>query len=201
MKIGVFGSAFDPITLGHMVTMEMISDRRGFDFILLLLSSDKRIDKSRQLTANFHRLNMVKLAIDGQRKFKIETVEMNAAGWETYTYYTMKKLAKKYPNDELYFLMGADNLANISSWKYGKELIESNRFVVMGREGYDMAEMIAQDSLLTKYEHHFDCLSKGVKVETSSSFIRSRLKDGLSVKYLVPEKALQYALAHGLYKE
>ena len=198
-RYGIFGSACDPITIGHLVTMEMVLDRRKLDGIILVPSSDKRRDKERKLTSNEHRLNMIDLAVADHDQIKVSTIEMDAAGWETYTYETMKKLKELHPDDELYFVMGADNLTNITSWHKGAELIKDNKFIVMGREGYDMAETIAKDSFLIKHEHHFDCLSKGVKIETSSTLIRSRIRDGLSVRYLVPQPALDYALEHKLY--
>lgn len=200
-KYGVFGSACDPITIGHLVTMEMVIDRRKLDGIILVPSSQKRRDKDRALTADEHRLRMVELAIEDNEKMQVNPIEMNAEGWETYTYNTMEKLKQQYPHDELVFVMGADNLASITAWHKGFELIANNHFIVMGREGYDMADIIAKNSFLTKHEHRFDCLSKGVNIETSSTLIRSRIADGLSVRYLVPQRALDYALAHRLYEE
>lgn len=197
-RYGVFGSAFDPITVGHLVTMEMVRDRRHLDGIILVPSSDKRADK--ELTPNEHRLNMVNLTIEDNDKFQANEIEMNAPGWETYTYETMEELKKQYPEDELFFVMGADNLAEITNWHKGHQLIEHNQFIVMGREGYDMADIIARDSFLTRHEYRFDCLSKGVNIETSSTLIRSRMRDGLSVRYLVPQPALDYAIQHQLYK-
>ncbi|QST00972.1 nicotinate (nicotinamide) nucleotide adenylyltransferase [Pontibacillus sp. ALD_SL1] len=199
-RYGVFGSAFDPITIGHLVTMEMVRDRRGLDGIILIPSSDIRADKVQDLSPNEDRLSMIQLAIEDNPHFHVNDIELRAHAWETYTYNTMEKLKKEYPNDELFFVMGADNLANITTWHKGQELIENNKFIVMGREGYDMPEMIARNSFLTKHEHRFDCLSKGVNVETSSTLIRSRIENGMSVKYLVPELALQYALEKELYK-
>jgi nicotinate-nucleotide adenylyltransferase len=199
-RYGVFGSACDPITIGHLVTMEMVIDRRHLDGMILVPSSDKRVDKRRKLTTNEHRLNMINLALADNDKIQANTIEMEAQGWETYTYETMEKLKKEFPDDELFFVMGADNLADITGWHKGKELIENNRFIVMGREGYDMADTIAKNSFLVKHEHRFDCMSKGVNIETSSTLIRSRLIDGLSVRYLVPQPALDYALTHHLYK-
>lgn len=199
-RFGVFGSACDPITIGHLVTMEMVLDRRGLDGIILVPSSDKRRDKDRDLTPNEHRLAMINLAIQDNPKIQVSTVEMEASGWETYTYETMAKLKAQFPDEELYFVMGADNLAGITKWHKGEELIENNKFIVMGREGYDMAEIIARDSFLVKNESRFDCLSKGFSIETSSTLIRSRIRDGLSVRYLVPQAALDYILEHELYK-
>ncbi len=200
-RFGVFGSACDPITIGHLVTMDMVIDRRNLDGMILVPSSNKRRDKMRTLTSNEHRLNMINLAIADHDKIQVNTIEMDAEGWEIYTYETMKKLKMEYPNDELFFVMGADNLTHITGWHNGKELIESNQFIVMGREGFDMSDIIAKDSFLIKNEHRFDCLSKGVNIETSSTLIRSRLRDGRSVRYLVPQPALEYAIEHHLYKE
>lgn len=199
-KYGVFGSACDPITIGHLVTMDIVIDRRNLDGMILVPSSDKRRDKDRILTPNKHRLEMVKLAVADHDKIQVNTIEMDAVGWETYTFETMRKLKEQYPNDELFFVMGADNLVHLTKWHKGKELIETNKFIVMGREGYDMSDIIAKDSFLIKHEDRFDCLSKGVNIETSSTLIRSRIRDGLSVRYLVPQAALEYALEHNLYK-
>nr|WP_295969757.1 nicotinate (nicotinamide) nucleotide adenylyltransferase [uncultured Bacillus sp.] len=199
-KYGVFGSACDPITIGHMVTMDIALDRRNLDGIILVPSSDRRRDKDRRLTPDKHRLEMVKLAVAENERIQVNTIEMDAVGWETYSFETMKKLKEQYPYDELFFVLGADNLENLTKWHKGKELIATNRFIVMGREGYDMSDIIAKDSFLIKHEERFECLSKGVNIETSSTLIRSRIRDGLSVRYLVPQPALEYALQHGLYK-
>ena len=199
-KYGVFGSACDPITIGHLVTMDIVMDRRNLDGMILVPSSDQRRDKDRILTPNYHRLEMVKLAVADNDKIQVNTIEMDAVGWETYPFETMRQLKEQFPDDELYFVMGADNLVHITKWHKGRELIDSNRFIVMGREGFDMSDIIAKDSFLIKYEDHFDCLSKGVNIETSSTLIRSRIRDGLSVRYLVPQAALDYALQNKLYQ-
>jgi nicotinate-nucleotide adenylyltransferase len=105
-RYGVFGSACDPITIGHLVTMEMVIDRRHLDGMILVPSSDKRVDKRRKLTTNKHRLNMINLAISDNDKIQANTIEMEAQGWETYTYETMEKLKKEFPDDELFFCYG-----------------------------------------------------------------------------------------------
>jgi nicotinate-nucleotide adenylyltransferase len=94
-RLGVFGSACDPITIGHLVTMDMVIDRRNLDGMILVPSSNKRRDKMRTLTSNEHRLNMINLAIADHDKIQVNTIEMNAEGWEIYTYETMKKLKIK----------------------------------------------------------------------------------------------------------
>ena len=76
-RYGIFGSACDPITIGHFVTMEMVLDRRKLDGIILVPSSDKSRDKERKLTVNEHRLNMIDLAVADHDKIKVSTIEMN----------------------------------------------------------------------------------------------------------------------------
>ena len=119
-RFGVFGSACDPITIGHLVTMDMVIDRRNLDGMILVPSSNKRRDKTRTLTSNEHRLNMINLAIADHDKIQVNTIEMECRRLGNYTYETMKKLKMEYPNDELFFVMGADNLTHITGGTMGK---------------------------------------------------------------------------------
>jgi nicotinate-nucleotide adenylyltransferase len=206
MRIGFYGSAFDPFTNAHGFTANTIAQRRKLDKVIFGPSADIRPDK--KMTAhNEHRWQMLLRGIQGcpsnalgDPLFEASRIEMDALPGHQYTFYTMKKLKEQYPNDELFFIMGADLLPNLSQWTYGKELVESTRFIVMAREGYDMLKIIAEDPLLRHNEMQFDLIYKGLNIEISSTYIREEFRMGGHPKYLMPDSVYDYIEENGLYR-
>lgn len=198
-KYGFLGSSFDPITNGHLVSAQEMMVRVGLDKVFFMPSSTKRTDKNIN-AYDEHRLNMIKLAIEGNEKFDIEDCELKAQPWEIYTYFTMKHLKEKYPNDELYFMMGADLLAQLPEWKYGRELIAENKFIVIRRNNIDMHEVIASNKILRKYERNFILIYRGVDNNISSTYIREEFEMGNDPRYLMPEPVYHYIKKNGLYQ-
>lgn len=200
-KYGFLGSSFDPITNSHLAVAQEMQNRMGFDKIFFMPSSHRRVDKDMNV-ANEHRLNMVKLAIEGNDKFGIEEIELNVSmGSDVYTYITMRKLHEKYPNDELHFLMGADLLVDIAAgkWRHTEEFLSENKIVAIRRNGIDMHQVIASNKYLRKYERNLTLLYKGVDNEISSSYIREEFEMGNNPRYLMPEPVYHYILEHKLY--
>ncbi|WP_326943010.1 nicotinate-nucleotide adenylyltransferase [Aneurinibacillus migulanus] len=199
-RYGIYGSAFDPITYAHLWTAWTVAVRRNLDKVIFVPSSDYRGDKGRKLTAGKHRWNLLQLAVADNPKFEASDIELKAEAWEQYTHDTMEHFKRMYPHDEVFFIMGADNLANISSWSKGEELIRENKFIVMAREGYNMLEIIAKDPMLRNYElDHFDLLHKGLNMEISSSYIRDEFSVGGDPRYLMPDVCYEYAKKHNVY--
>lgn len=206
-KYGFLGSSFDPITNGHMVTAQEMLDRIGFDKIFFMPSSSKRRDKTPNIPDE-HRIAMLELAIEDNEKFGIEKIELDVPAWEVYTYETMRKLRNKYPNDELYFLMGADLLVDIAdgkwnrtegSWKHVEYLLSENKFVVIRRNGIDMHEIVAKNRYLRKYENNFDFIYLGVDNNISSSYIREGFEIGHNPRYYTLPQVYKYIKEHDLY--
>ena len=206
MRIGIFGSSFDPFTNAHGFTAWSVAQRRKLDKVIFLPSADLRQDKNMK-ASNEHRWNMLLLGIQngpmnkqGEPLYDADRTEMDALAGMHYTLHTMNHFKEKYPNDELFFIMGADLLADIHEWRYGKELIETNRFIVMARAGYDMLEIIARNPLLRNNEMNFDLLHKGLNIEISSTYIRSEIGMGAGVPgFLMPPAVEQYIIEHSLY--
>lgn len=208
-KIGFLGSSFDPITNGHLVTVQEMLDRLGFDKIYLMPSSSKRKDKVMNVSDE-HRLAMVELAIEDHPQLGIETIEMDVPAWEVYTFETMRKLRKKYPDDELYFLMGADLLLDIASgkwnhtknnWTHVEYLLSENKFVVIRRDGIDMHEIVAKNKLLRKYENNFQFIYRGTDNNISSSYIREEFEIGHSPRFYMDKDVYKYIMKHNLYQK
>lgn len=202
-KIGIYGSSFDPVTNVHLWTASTVAHRCKLDRVIFLPCSSKRQDKQLHVSDG-HRMNMVRLAIADNNKFEVDDYEMNQLGWEIATYITLRHFREKYPDDEIYFIMGADLLVDIGEgkWKRAEDLIHENKFIVMARNGINMLSAISRSPILRNADdgQTFHLLDKGLAMEISSSYIRDELKMGGEPRYLVPEKVYEYIKSNNLYK-
>lgn len=202
-KVGIYGSSFDPVTNVHLWTASTIAHRCRLDKVVLLPCSNKRDDKMMK-TSDKHRWNMLNLAIEGNSKFIADDYEMNQEASTVFTYFTMEHFKKMFPEDELYFIMGADLLVDIAKgdWKYGEELVATNKFIVMARNGIDMLSTISRSAMLRNYDDgtRFHLVDKGLAMEISSSYIREELARDGEPRYLLPEPCYDYIKKNGLYQ-
>lgn len=201
-KIGIYGSSFDPITNVHLWTASTVAHRKRLDRVIFLPSSKARTDKSPK-THDEHRISMIKLAIAENPKFELDTYELSVLPGKHYTYYTMEYFKNKYPQDEVFFIMGADLLVDIAEgkWRMSDELIGENQFIIMARNNIDMLGTIARSPLLRNYDDgRFQLLDKGLAMEISSTYIREEFARGGEPRYLLPDSCYFYIKEHGLYQ-
>lgn len=202
-KYAIYGSSFDPITNVHLWTASTVAHRCNLDKVIFLPCSNKRKDK-RMNTEDEHRWNMVQLAIEGNEKFTADDYEMNQEPWKITTYETLKHFKEKYPNDEIYFIMGADLLVDIGEGKWGNAdlLVKENRFIVMARDDINMVKAISTSPILRNNDDGgtFHLLDKGLAMEISSSYIREEFALGGEPRYLLPGTCYLYIKEHSLYK-
>lgn len=203
MRIGIYGSSFDPITNVHLWTASTIAHRCKLDKVIFLPCSNKRKDK-RMKTDDVHRWNMVQLAIKNNDKFESDDYEMKQEAWKITTYETLKHFKSKFPEDEIFFIMGADLLVDIADGKWGNSdnLISENKFIVMARDGIDMLKTIGRAPVLRNNDNGstFHLIDKGLAMEISSTYIRDEFKMGGEPRYLLPEDCYFYIKENGLYR-
>ncbi|MEJ8545053.1 nicotinate (nicotinamide) nucleotide adenylyltransferase [Brevibacillus borstelensis] len=206
-RIGIYGSSFDPITYSHMFTAAAVASRKRLDKVFFTPCSSKRRDKILQ-TNDRHRVKMLELALEtcknktnrfGEPLFEISLVELNALPGETYTYDTMEYFRKQFPEDEIFFIMGADLLEGLSRWGNAEKLVKNHKFIVMAREGYHMDDLIAKDPLLRNNDENFLTMSKGISMGISSSYIRGEIRNGGDPSFLLPDQVLDYIYKNELY--
>ncbi len=203
VKIGIYGSSFDPVTNVHLWTASTVAHRKKLDYIIFLPSSNKRTDKRLQ-TTDEHRVAMIQKAISTNPKFLLDTYEINVLPGYHYTYYTMDYFKKLLPKASFYFIMGADLLVDIADgkWKMSEELVSENQFIVMARNGIDMLQAISRSPLLRNYDDgRFQLLDKGLAMEISSTYIREEFAKGGEPRYLLPDACYDYINRHHLYKK
>lgn len=198
MRIGIYGSSLDPITNGHLWSANTIAEREELDKVIFLPSSAKRLDKE-IATPDEHRVAMLTLAIAENPLFDFSTYEMTAMPGKHHSYATMEYFGEQFPHDELFFLMGADLLADLPEWTYGDKLIKKTKFIVIERNNLLMHKIIAEHPLLRKYERNFTLIYKGIVNEISSSYIREEFQYGRDPRYLLPESVYHYIKERNIY--
>lgn len=198
-KVCLFGGTFNPITYSHLLTAEIVMNRRPIDKVLFTPSSLRRRDVEDGLISDEHRLEMIKLAVIDNERLGFCDIELKNLAWLSKTEVVLKKYKEQNPDEEVYFLMGADNLKEISTWDNSEDLVKENKFIVVSVYGYDMLEIIAKDPLLRKYENNFDLMHKGIQMDINSKMIRENVSIDKSIKYMLPEKCISYIKDNNLY--
>lgn len=198
MKIGIMGGTFDPIHTGHLIIGEYARTTLNLDEIIFVpVGLPPHKDNSKVSTSSI-RLEMTKLAISSNSYFYLSSIEVDRKEI-TYTIDTIKELKNIYKEDELYFVIGGDSLFEIEKWKDFDELIQLCKFVVLERPDRTREEM-DQKILELKLSYQIE-LEKiySPLIDISSTEIRKRVKNDLSIKYLVPELVEAYIMDHELY--
>jgi|TARA_B100000809_G_scaffold243707_1_gene268969 nicotinate-nucleotide adenylyltransferase len=190
VRLGVLGGTFDPIHSGHVLLAQAVREQLPLDRVLFVPAADPP-HKDDQGASAVHRLEMVRLAIDGLDGFELCHAEHDRTG-PSYTVDTLRELRRRFTDSELYLIIGADNVAELSSW-YDPEGILSLATIVSG------TRVDSTDAPTSGFGARIQHLSTPV-YEISSTEIRQRLSQGLPVRYLVPEAVERYAQQHNLYR-
>ncbi|MCS7042791.1 MAG: nicotinate-nucleotide adenylyltransferase [Bryobacteraceae bacterium] len=189
MRLAVFGGTFDPIHMAHTRVAREAADRFALDRVLFVPAAHPPHKPAGQTTPFEHRYHMVELACREDPRFEASRLEEGQE--KSYTIHTLERLKRTLaPDDELFFLIGADAFAEIGSWHRSRDVIAMVDFIVVSRPGYEL------------------CIPEGARVhrlETlalplSSSEIRRQLESTGEAEGLHPE-VLAYIRRHGLYRQ
>ena len=186
MKIGVFGGTFDPVHNGHINAFAETYIGMKLDKVIIVPTFISPFKKQAGSTDS-HRLNMLKLAVEDYDFAEIDTFEIDQQK-VTYTFDTLKYLKGKYPDDELYFIIGTDHFISFDKWAHADKLHDLAKFVVLDR-----------NDELYNVEAPFIKLSTNI-VEISSTLIRERLKSNTEVRHLIHEQVYRYIKEQRLYE-
>jgi nicotinate-nucleotide adenylyltransferase len=196
VNIGVLGGTFDPIHVGHLIVAEEARTRLGFQEVLFVPAGQPLLKPDRNITPVNHRVEMVRRAISDNPHFKLSTLEVERSG-PSYTVDTMTALRQQLGDQvSLFFLLGRDNLAELPSWKDPQNLTRLCKLVVAPRLGSgDLKHLETAIPGLLDSVIQLDMPVIGI----SSSGIRQRLAEGLSIRYLVPAEVEEYVAEHKIY--
>ena len=196
MDIGVLGGTFDPIHIGHLVVAEEARIKLGFSEVLFVPAGQPWRKLDRNITPAVHRVEMVRRAIADNPHFKLCTLEVERAG-PSYTVDTLTMLKKQLGSEaSLFFILGRDTLSGLPLWKEPEKVVQLCRLVVAPRLGSKDLKHLekAIPGLLDKVIQ-LDMPVIGI----SSSGIRQRIAQGLSIRYLMPAEVEKYVTGHKIY--
>jgi len=189
-RVGIFGGTFDPIHNGHLITAQSVREIRGLDKIIFIPSFISPHKKDLIPSSPKHRLDMIKLAIKDIEFFEYSDIEIKKAGI-SYSVDTLEELKKEY--DELEFIIGYDNIFTFNTWKDPERIFELAKVVVLKRK--------SSKPPLFEDKYYFKALFVQTRgIEISATDIKQRVKKGLPIHYLVPEKVEEYIFKKKLYK-
>lgn len=196
-RVGVFGGTFDPIHLGHLVIAEEVRTQIPLDRVVFVPAGLPPHKLDIHVSEAEHRVAMVELAIADNPYFELSRVDVDRFG-PCYTVDTVAILRQAWgPEVEIYFIMGSDSLADLVTWRDPERLIRMCRIVAVGRPGYhvDLNEL---DRLLPGAASLIRVIHTPL-LEISSSDIQQRVREGRSIRYLVPKEVEAYIYEHRLY--
>lgn len=218
MKIGIFGGTFNPIHYGHLRAAEEVRETLALDKILFIPSGNPAL-KTEEIIDAIHRYKMARLAVVKNRLSEVLDIECIRTG-KSYTVNTVEMLLKRYSRADLYFILGIDSFLDIPSWWRPEKLVSLVNFVLLSRPGSRFVDLLSSPYLdikkgslikldMDKMESFTTKLKTSKKlvllriipIGISSTDIRKRIKEGLSIKYMLPEEVESYIISNRLYNK
>ncbi|MFT5512826.1 MAG: nicotinate-nucleotide adenylyltransferase [Bacteroidia bacterium] len=184
MRIGLFFGSFNPIHQGHLILSQFILDQIKLDEIWFVVSPQNPLKSPIDLYDEKDRLNMVKLSIKDQPKFKVCDIEFDMPR-PSYTFDTLVSLSKKHPKDEFALILGSDNLQHFDKWKEHEQILLEYDLIVYNRENNPGGDFAKNQKVR---------LLKGPMLNISSTQIRSYLRLGRGIKFMVPKDVEDYLM-------
>jgi len=196
--IGVFGGSFNPIHIGHLIIAEFVREQFHLEKVLFVPAKNPPHKNSVDDNTSQHRYNMVQIAIKNNPFFEASSIELNRKGI-SYTSDTLHELKDIYPDKKLYFICGADSIINLITWHSIGSIFACADMIVVKRPDVNETEVKNMSRWLTDQYNASIHFCDMPNIEISSTMIRKRIKDGLSVRYMVPEGVEHYIHLHRLY--
>lgn len=189
MRIGLFFGSFNPIHNGHLAIAQSVVDQGAVDKVRFIVSPQSPFKQKPSLAHPFDRLDLVRLAIEDNYKLEVSNIEFDMPT-PNYTIDTMNELVRREPEKKFVLIVGEDNLESFQRWKKADVLLKHFEVLAYRRTGSD-AESV--------FEHPNVEFIDGPVIDLSASFLRSQIKKGYSIEYLVPSSVSEQIKAKGLY--
>lgn len=202
MRIGILGGSFDPVHFAHLLLAETCREQCRLDEILFLPAAAPPHKMHRALTAASHRLAMLHLAVAGHEAFRVSPLEIERGGI-SYTVQTLREVHGRQPDVEWFFLMGADSLRDLPTWREPDEICRLAIPVVVRRAGAPAPDLAVLDGIATpeRLEAIRQNQVQMPVVEFSSTAIRQAVAAGRSIRYQTPRAVEKYIETSGLYRQ
>jgi nicotinate-nucleotide adenylyltransferase len=193
VKIGFLGGSFDPVHFGHLMAAQDAFEQYKLDRLIIVPAAQAPLKPSEVQSSAEDRLAMVRAATEWDTRFEVSDFELTKGG-VSFTIDSARHFKSLYPNDELYWVIGGDQLPQLHLWKDIEELAKLVEFIFLERPGYPVRATPAIPGLRL---HRVD----GHLLAINSTELRDRTRRSLSLDYFIPHKAIVYIRSKGLYRE
>ena len=192
VKIGFLGGSFDPVHFGHLMAAQDAFEQCKLDRLILVPAAKAPLKPNDETCSTEDRLALLHAAVEWDKRFEVSDLELRRGG-VSYTIDSARHFRALYPNDELYWIIGGDQLPKLHLWKDIAELAKLVEFIFLERPGHPVKAVPEIPGLrLRRCDGHL--------LAISSTELRERVKRDLSLDYFVPHKAIVYIRNHGLYR-
>lgn len=196
MRIGILGGTFNPPHLGHLVCAQEAYIQLELDRVILIPARQPPHKPVDEEPGAEHRLELCRLAVEGDRRFEVSELELNRDG-PSYTVDTLSSLHLSAPDTDLYLILGGDIAAGLPDWHEPERVLSLATVAVAKRRG--TPREVVEQSLARLERGDRARFFHMPRIGVSSTFIRERVRAGQSIRYLVPDKVAGYIAEKGLY--
>ena len=199
-RIGILGGSFNPIHLGHLLLAQGALDSFDLSKVLFMPCHIQPHKDPTMLASPEHRVAMLEKAIMDNPQFEMLDIEI-VRGGSSFAVDSVREIRQLYPDAELFFIIGADTLPELHLWRDIYTLLTMCRFATFSRPGHDVLSIEEKDLRLDAPwpAQLLETVARGRMLEISSSDIRHRVAEGMSIRYLVPTLVEMYIAEHHLY--
>lgn len=199
MKVGLYFGTYNPIHVGHLIIANFMAQYTDLDQVWMVVTPQNPMKKNHNLLADYHRLAMVREAIDDNPLLEVTDIEFHLPK-PSYTIHTLVALREKYPNKEFSLIMGEDNLRTLHKWMNHEEILNNHFIYVYPRALTEEEQEKMQRKQNRFTEHPKIKMVKAPIMKISSSLIRKAIQDEKDVRYLLTESVHKYLTDMNFYR-
>lgn len=199
-KIGLLGGTFDPIHYGHLVIAENAAIQYDLEQVIFIPTGYSPHKKDSEIETVDHRMEMLMMALKDNPTFQFSTMEIESHE-TSYTYRTLEILHDKFPDWEIYFILGADSLDYLEHWVKPLRIFELAHILAAVRDDMNIPQMQMKAEKLSQQFQAKISFINTPNIAISSRDIRTRIKQNQSIRYLVPNEVRRYILNKHLYQQ
>jgi nicotinate-nucleotide adenylyltransferase len=190
MKIGLYFGSFNPVHVAHLIIANHVLNETDIDKLWFIVSPQNPFKQENSLLNEYHRLHLVRLATEDDNRIKASDIEFGLPK-PSYTSSTLAYLTEKHPEYQFCIIMGSDSFQNLHQWKNAEVIIRNYEIYVYKRLGFEIKNTINARLYILD----------APLLQLSATQIRKNIKEGKSVRYMLPDKVLDEIEKGGYYKK